>query len=189
LVADQRFPTAAEMWAVDADALALTEASDWKMPGYETRREHALGQLSILEGRPEPLLRDIRAWTLENLPPSEPSILIHGDLLGQNIRLAPGKPLGLLDWEHSRLGDPAYDLAIVTRGARRPFQMAGGLDRLLEAYAGYASEIAKEHVRIYELCMMAGWYLESLPEGIRSPPPEERFSQLQRVFRRATDGA
>ena len=28
----------------------------------------------------------------------------------------------------------AYDLAIVTRGARRPFQMADGLDRLLGDY-------------------------------------------------------
>jgi aminoglycoside phosphotransferase (APT) family kinase protein len=179
---------AATVHAVDADALALTETSDWKMPGDKTRREHALAQLSILEGRPEPLLRDVHAWALENLPPFEPSVLIHGDLLGQNIRLSPGEPLGLLDWEQARLGDPAYDLAIVTRGARRPFQMAGGLDRLLEAYAGYASEIAKEHVRLYELCMMTGWYLESLQEDIRSHPPEERLSQLQRALRRATDG-
>lgn len=135
---------------------------DWKMPGFRTWRDHALASLSIFESRPEPLLRDIHTWALENLPPDEPSVLLHGDLLGQNILITPGEPLGLIDWEWAQLGDPAYDLSIVTRGARRPFQIPGGLNHLLEAYAARSSEIKKEHVHLYELCMIARWYVESL---------------------------
>jgi hypothetical protein len=36
---------------------------------------------------------------------------------------------------HPRRSGPAYDLAIVTRGVRQPFQIGGGLGRLLDAYA------------------------------------------------------
>ncbi len=159
---------------------------EWKVPGFGTRRDHALASLSIFEGRPEPLLRDIHAWALENLPPAEPSVLLHGDLLGQNILLAPGEPLGLIDWEWAQLGDPAYELSIVTRGARRPFQIAGGLDHLLEAYAVRSSEIKREHVHLYELCMIARWYVESSQrERDRGHPPEEYLNRLAWVFRRA----
>ncbi len=65
----------------------------------------------------------------------QPSIrpLLHGDLLGQNILLAADGPHHVIDWEHVKHGDPAYDLAIVTRGVKQPFQIANGLDRLLEA--------------------------------------------------------
>jgi hypothetical protein len=33
------------------------------------------------------------------------------------------------------LRDPAYDLAIVTRGARRPFRVEGGMDKLWDTDA------------------------------------------------------
>ena len=68
-----------------------------------------------------------------HLPPATPSALLHGDLLGQNILFSlDGEPLGLIDWEQTELGDPAYDLAIVTRGVKRPFKVSGGLDLLVE---------------------------------------------------------
>lgn len=176
---------AAEVHALNGESLS----PDWKMPGFGTRRDHALASLSILEGRPEPLLRVIHAWALENLPPAEPSVLIHGDLLGQSILLAPGEPLGLIDWEWAQLGDPAYDLSIVTGGARRPFQIDGGLDRLLGDYAARSSEIKREHVHLYELCMIARWYVESLQrERERGQPPEHYLSQLSGAFRRVIEG-
>lgn len=112
-------------------------------------------------------------------------MLLHGDLLGQNIRLPlDNAPLGLIDWERARLGDPAYDLAIVTRGARRPFQIDRGLDRLLEAYVLRGTELRKEHVHLYELCMMAGWYRDSFEADIRGHSPEVLLGNLQRHFRR-----
>lgn len=176
---------ASAVHALDAAALSIPEDPGWTMPGFKTRQDHALAELAKLKDRPEPLLRDVHAWALENLPPAGPSVLLHGDLLGQNILLAPREPPGLIDWEWARLGDPAYDLAIVTRGARRPFQIAGGFDRLLEAYAAYGSEIRKEQVHLYELCMMAGWYLESLQGRERGHPPEELLNRLSGALRRA----
>ena len=176
---------AAAVHVLDAIALSIPANPGWTTPGFKTRKDHALAELAKLEDRPEPLLRDVHDWALENLPPAETSALLHGDLLGHNILLALGEPPGLIDWERARFGDPAYDLAIVTRGVRQPFQIGGGLDRLLEAYAAYGSEIRREHVHLYELCMMAGWYLESLHGRESRHPPEEYLNRLSGVFRRA----
>ncbi|PYO55704.1 MAG: hypothetical protein DMD83_18255, partial [Candidatus Rokuibacteriota bacterium] len=72
---------------------------------------------------------------------------------------------GVIDWEYSTLGDPAYDLAIVTRGVRRPFQIDGGLERLLEAYAAAGgANVSVAQVRIHGLCLAAGWYRDALAE-------------------------
>ena len=77
-----------------------------------------------------------------------------------------------IDWEYAFIGDPAYDLAIVTRGAKRPFQASGGLERLLEAYlSSGGQEISKSDVREHELLLFLGWYEQSLARwrGIQSP--------------------
>ena len=75
----------------------------------------------------------------EHLLAAEPATLVHGDLLGQNILLHPTQPPTVIDWEFADLGDPAYDLAVVTRGKPKPFDMIKGLQRLLEAYSGVPS--------------------------------------------------
>jgi len=108
-------------------------------------------------------MRDARQWALEHLPAAHPSVLLHGDLLGQNIVLAPGTLPTVIDWEFARCGDPAYEFAIVTRGVKRPFQTSGGLARLLEAYQRHGgSEVKAEHVHIHELALIAGWYRAAL---------------------------
>ena len=81
-----------------------------------------------------------REWATEHLPPDRPAVLVHGDLLGQNIFVYPDQLPTVIDWEFCRMGDPAYDLAVITRGVRRPFQMERGLDRLLQAYAAAGGE-------------------------------------------------
>jgi len=74
-------------------------------------------------------------------------VILHGDLLGQNILLGPGDRPTVIDWEYARYGDPAYDLAIVTRGVKRPFQVVDGLARLIDAYQRYGgSEVMGDHV-------------------------------------------
>lgn len=44
------------------------------------------------------------------LPPVEP-VLIHGDLAGHNILWNGDKLVGVIDWDHATLGDPAVDHA------------------------------------------------------------------------------
>jgi aminoglycoside phosphotransferase (APT) family kinase protein len=123
---------------------------------------------------------DARTWAKENLPPDEPSAFLHGDLLGQNIVLQLEGPPAVIDWEYARLGDPASDLAIVTRGVRKPFKMAGGLERLLEAYREVGgSAVEMRHVRFFELCMVAGW----LRAALRSPEQVGLLEQAKQKFR------
>jgi aminoglycoside phosphotransferase len=112
------------------DAAALTDT----VPGHATRREHAAAFVAeAFEGLGAEA-GEARGWAVEHLPPPEPSALLHGDLLGQNILATMDGPPVLIDWELARRGDPAYDLAIVTRGVRRPFGVEHGLERLLAAY-------------------------------------------------------
>jgi aminoglycoside phosphotransferase (APT) family kinase protein len=177
---------AAAVHALDSDILSFPESPEGKVPGPATRRDYALAKLSALEGLPDPVFPEIHAWGMEHLPGPARSVLLHGDLLGQNILLVPGELPGLIDWEWAHLGDPAYDLAIVTRGARRPFQLADGLDRLLESYAARSIEIRKEHVHLYELCLMARQYVDALAENARTHPPDVLLDRIYSAFRRVS---
>ena len=103
------------------------------LPGHPSRRLHAEQALQVFDGLDAPEARDARAWATSHLPPAEPSVLVHGDLLGQNILIGLDHPPAVIDWEYAVLGDPAHDLAIVTRGVKRPFQVDRGLDKLLDA--------------------------------------------------------
>lgn len=154
--------------------------------GFATRRAHAKDALRVLEGVEAPELGEAAAWALEHLPPDEPSSLVHGDLLGQNILLGLGEPHAVIDWEHAMRGDPAYDLAIITRGVKQPFQIAAGLEKLLEAYAAHGGRaVTREHVQLHELCLFARWYREALAgRGAHSPAVElDRFRSLLRRLR------
>lgn len=129
-------------------------------------------------------MRDAHQWAIEHVPPEAPSVLLHGDLLGQNILLSSDGLPWVIDWEYAMRGDPAYDLAIVTRGVRQPFQIAGGLDRLLDSYAGYGGmEIAADHVHVYELCLIAGWYRDALA-GNSSHSPAHELDRMRSLLRR-----
>lgn len=152
--------------------------------GFETRRAHAIDQLSVFEGLDSPEMRAAHAWAREHLPPDDPATLVHGDLLGQNILLAFDGPHHVIDWEYALRGDPAYDLAIVTRGAKQPFQMAAGLDRLLESYEAHGGRgVTREHVQLHELCLVAHWYREALA-GRGSQPPAFELDRMRALVRR-----
>jgi len=129
-------------------------------------------------------MRDARHWALAHLPPARPSVVLHGDLLGQNILLSPSEPPTVIDWEYARYGDPAYDLAIVTRGIKRPFQIVDGLVRLLDAYHGHGGcEVTADHVHVHELCMLAGWYRTALKERGEFAADQE-LDRLRALLRR-----
>ncbi len=151
--------------------------------GFATRRAHALDQLTVLDGLAPREMQIAHAWGREHLPPEDPAVLVHGDLLGQNVLLSFDGPHHVIDWEYALRGDPAYDLAIVTRGAKQPFQMTGGLARLLEAYEAHGAHgVVSQHVRLHELCLVAHAYREALAgRGARSPASElDRMRSLVR---------
>ncbi len=178
-------------WEVVAEVATAVHGVDTALfqdlIGHPSRRDHAEAELAVFEDLDEPLVQEARAWAFEHRPPRTPSVLLHGDLLGQNILLALGdEPPGLIDWERATLGDPAYDLAIVTRGLRRPFQTTDGLALLLEAYAkSGGQEVTIEQVYLHELCLVTHWYRESMKER-SGHPPDFYLNQLRGIFRRAT---
>ncbi|MDQ3033423.1 MAG: aminoglycoside phosphotransferase family protein [Myxococcota bacterium] len=153
-------------------------------PGFATRREHALDQLAVLDGLAPAEMRAALAWARDHLPPDEPATLVHGDLLGQNILLSLDGPHHVIDWEYALRGDPAYDLAIVTRGAKRPFQIAGGLARLLDAYEAHGGRrVAPEQVRIHEIGPIALAYREAVA-GRSGQTPAFELDRMRSLVRR-----
>jgi aminoglycoside phosphotransferase (APT) family kinase protein len=134
------------------------------IPSFGSREDSAAHQVHLLNrGRHHPEVARAIAWATASEPPRGAPTLIHGDLLGQNILLEPGEAPAIIDWEYCAIGDPAYDLAIVTRGVRRPFQIDRGMDRLLDAYrSGGGAPVAARDVHFYEVCLAAGWVCDAL---------------------------
>jgi aminoglycoside phosphotransferase (APT) family kinase protein len=176
-------------WAVVGEIAAAIHAvpgADVEdiVAGVATRREHALEAIAVLAELAPVEMRDARAWALEHVPPAEPSALLHGDLLGQNILLSVEGPAHVIDWEYARTGDPAYDLAIVTRGVRRPFQIDHGLERLVDAYRDHGGrDVAVEHVRVHELGLIAGWYRKAV-SGEEPHSPAHELDRMRSLLRR-----
>ena len=175
--------------AAGVHAVTSSEVAKCFAAAPATRREHARLALGSLEALDCVEARDALVWAREHLPPDEPATLLHGDLLGQNILIDPGeaRPYAAVDWAFASTGDPAHDLAIVTRGVRRPFQIDRGLDRLLEAYAtaqGSHPHVTREHVRVHELCMAAEWCKDAMaptPQSV-GEPVDEAIARLRRVL-------
>lgn len=150
------------------------------LPGFDTRRAHALDAVERIAMLEDPIVGEVRSWALEHLPPATPSVLVHGDLLGQNLLFHFDLPPAVIDWQEAIRGDPACDLAIVTRGQRQPFGEPRGTELLVEAYGATGPEIALAQVRIHELGMLADW-ARVAQEGVAG----NALGQFRNVARRA----
>jgi aminoglycoside phosphotransferase (APT) family kinase protein len=152
---------------------------------HGTRRAHALHALLDLDDLGLSEARVARSWAEDHLPPDEPASLLHADLLGQNLRVDPHgeSPLGVIDWQYAEVGDPAFDMAIVTRGVREPFDREGGMALLLQAYAERGGRALRPcEVQLHELCLLAGW-LQDAAET--SGEDSEQADQARYRFRAA----
>lgn len=159
--------------------------------GFKTRREHALHDLELLGQLEEGTFHEALAWCKDHLPPEgAPTTLLHGDLSGQNILVHPQGLLApaLIDWTFVLRGDPAHELAIITQGKRRPFEVDHGRERLLEAYkdAGGA-EITLEEIYLYEFCLFARRYRAAKTKGVaRLESPQEPLRMAYNLLKRLT---
>jgi len=180
-----------EPWGVIAEiavAIHRIDLADFQdlLQGPATRRAHAEQALRVLEKVEDPIAAEASGWARENLPGDAPSVFLHGDLVGDNVLLMPEQRALLIDWENAQIGDPAYDLARVTRAARQPFKRDDGLQRLVDAYArrGGVSGVTAAHVRLHELCLAAGRALRA-NEPWSKESPETGLEQLRDVLTRA----
>jgi aminoglycoside phosphotransferase (APT) family kinase protein len=176
---DVTVQTAAQCHALDASSVEdIIEA-------WPDCREHALDLLVDLELVGTPEARRAAEWGRANLPPTSPPRLLHGDLLGQNILVVahPERVVTLIDWGEACVGDPAYDLACVSRGNRRLFGERKSLADLIEAYNVFAPEpVTWQRVRLYELCILGDWLAEAIDDE-QDDVAEHYARKLERAMR------
>ncbi|MDP2343670.1 MAG: aminoglycoside phosphotransferase family protein [Deltaproteobacteria bacterium] len=183
---DMRSGRGPRPWRVIGQAAAAVHALNVDVPGPSTRREVALAAIAGLEAhrRRHAAVADALDFAMAALPdPTRPTSFIHGDLLGQNILWSPdNEPPTLIDFENAERGDPAQELAIVTRGVRRPFGVEGGLAKLLDEYAASAGhEVRAIDVHLYEALLLAGQVVSYLRcEPLATPPMLQTLVSLLR---------
>ena len=154
--------------------------------GHRTRREHVEATRRELSGfTQDSVTEDAIAWIRSHLPPDDPAVLLQGDLLGQNILVDFDGYRAVIDWEYSMLGDPAYDLAIVTRGLRRPFKRSDGLQLLVDAYRRASGvELRAREIHVHELLLHIRWHQASC-RGEGRHPRDVTLEHLRGVLGRA----
>jgi aminoglycoside phosphotransferase (APT) family kinase protein len=83
-------------------------------------------------------------WLLVQRPPEpESRVICHCDFLPPNLMVADGRLVGVIDWSHATLADPAWDVANTRlRLAMNPFDVPRGL-------APVASLVRRRVTRVY----------------------------------------
>ncbi len=160
---------------------------------HTDNRAHILTELDMVSAAFTTADADATAgieWIQDHLPNRKPSVLLHGDLLPQNLLWDyEADRISVVDWEFAQIGDPAYDLAIVTRGNRKLCGCGNGLNRLVDAYglAGGAN-ITTIDVVIHELLMVLLWLGEAIQSErkgrCQGHPPAFYRDKLQTILRR-----
>ena len=133
-----------------------------------------------------------RDWILNHLPDERQSAVLHGDLLPQNLLADDysADKIAVVDWQEAKIGDPAYDLAVVTRGARKPLGVGRGLERLVDIYNELAEEgVPVYAVVVYELLFHLDWLADAVKrraqKQIGGHAPEHFAESVGSIFRRA----
>ena len=122
--------------------------------------------------------------------------MLVGDLLPQNLLFdwqtssREDALVGIIDWEMAEVGDPAYDLAIVSRGNRKVVGVKEGLKVLLKEYRKSGGRpISLTDVRVHELLLVLNWLEESWREYQKPNPsgqgPDFYEARLRSLYRRA----
>lgn len=142
-----------------------------------------------------PLANDVREWGEAYVPSDESSCILHGDLLPQNLICDwpatddENSPVGVIDWEMARVGDPAYDLAIVSRGNRKVLGVKDGLKILVNYYLECGGQkISLTDVHAHELLLALYWLEEAWREYQKPDPrghgPDFYEAKLKSLLRR-----
>lgn len=171
------------------------------LPRSNSRKEQVTSQLGELDEAvlaEFPLASEVRAWISAQTPSDDRPCLIHGDLLPQNLLCdlpsadQEEPPVAVVDWEMARIGDPAYELAIVSRGDRRVLGVRNGLKALVEDYLEYGGKpLSLRDVRAQELLLVLHWLEEAWREYQKPQPrghgPDHYEAKLRSLFRRTVD--
>lgn len=183
---------------VAAEIHAVPQSEFSHLDQHADSQSHVLTNLRAL---PDSLFKEFaeaaiaREWILGQLPDDRSSRVLHGDLLPQNLLFdfQEDGGIGVVDWECARIGDPAYDLAIVTRGARKPLGVPGGVQRLVQFYNEAAEdEISVNAVMVHEMLLHLNWLDEAAKASsnnqLAGHGPEHYATMLGAILRRTRAG-
>lgn len=177
---------------VAAGVHRLNTAAFAFLPGHGDADAHVDAQIAAFDScflRDDPEAVPVMRWIGAHRSRGRPAALLHGDLLPQNLLLGLGdRRPGVVDWEDAQRGDPAYDLAIVTRGNRKLLGLDQGRHRLMDAYrAAGGAAVEATDVVVWELLLTLRWLYEAARDSQRRghASPESYRNQLRAILRRA----
>lgn len=124
---------------------------------YPSLRANSLGLVDYWAGqmpangvKGSPILAEAIAWLRANVPDEDgPLSLIHGDIGLHNMIIEDGRLNALLDWENSRIGDPAEDFAMLFAGIGDRVDRAEFLELYREAGGPEISEQRLDWFAVY----------------------------------------
>ena len=100
---------------------------------------------------PSPLVTRGYNWLFDNVPEEmAPPVFIHGDVGFHNILFDGDKIMALLDWENSRVGDPAEELTLFISGTANQASREQILEWYREAGGPEISEYRLRYFDVYQ---------------------------------------
>jgi len=188
---DKIIPSIAE---VAAAVHQVPPANFPHLVAYPDNRTHIFTELESLPKEvfdEYDIAQTAKRFVFDHIPKAKPAVLVHGDLLPQNLICGEddsGWRTSVIDWEFARIGDPAYDLSIVTRGDRKLAGKKNGLNLLLAFYREAGGlEISQSDVHIHELILALNWLWESTikrRKGHNGHGPDFYLEKIESILRR-----
>ena len=183
---------------VAADVHRLAPADFGHLPTYGSKTEHVRSQLAAVDEAvfdEFPTAKEVRAWIEGQTFADDRPCVLHGDLLPQNLLRdwltadQEEPPVAVVEWEMATIGDPASDLAIVSRGNRKVLGKNYGLKALVQDYLEYGGQtLSISDVHLHELLLVLLWLEESWREYQKPEPsghgPGYYETKLNSLFRR-----
>jgi len=188
---DKIIPSIAE---VAAAVHQVPPANFPHLVAYPDNRTHIFTELESLPKEvfdEYDIAQTAKRFVFDHIPKAKPAVLVHGDLLPQNLICGEddsGWRTSVIDWEFARIGDPAYDLSIVTRGDRKLAGKKNGLNLLLTFYREAGGlEISQSDFHIHELILALNWLWESTikrRKGHNGHGPDFYLEKIESILRR-----
>ena len=148
----------AKIHAIDIKSLPKLATSDAKS---EVERYAGILQK---HGHPHPVFELALKWLRDNLPPSRPSCLVHGDFRNGNLIISPETGLSaIIDWELTHFGDPMEDLGWICVPSWRfgnidaPVGGFGDRETFYRAYEEAGGIIDRNAARFWEILGTLKW--------------------------------
>jgi aminoglycoside phosphotransferase (APT) family kinase protein len=162
---------------VDIDAVGLGELA--RREGYierQLRRWH--GQVEKARTRELPVLDEVHARLVADIPAQGPATIVHGDYRLDNLILDPttGRVQAVLDWELTTLGDPLADVGLLLVYWSEPGDVTiplidaptvvEGFPRRDELIERYATASGRDLSQVGYFMAFGYWKLACILEGV-----------------------